>query len=293
MKQDNKKLYESIMTSVAKEVKKALNENKEDYSIAQKIFREITSDLDTKCFLDIVWRDGENDSQSSYTLYSNGSFASTINEGSKKILSFENKCFDGDIVFDTNSNIINNIMELEQSDSKKYGYIIFEKEKLIRSKNQPVYIFYIKLSDFGIEFIKSLMDKRDERFNRDKNQNPDKLEAKLSDLNVYGRMNKFLSKKYGLSNFAIEDIKYMCENFAYTLLDYIEHDNVDNGDFEDDDWDVTKYPKHRGYGPMGGFGPIGFGRRGHVNIKKVRDISKRIETTVFEILEDIKNNKNL
>ena len=62
MKQDNKKLYESIMTSVAKEVKKALNENKEDYSIAQKIFREITSDLDTKCFLDIVWRDGENDS---------------------------------------------------------------------------------------------------------------------------------------------------------------------------------------------------------------------------------------
>ena len=32
MKRDNKKaLYESIMTSVAREVKKALNESKEDY----------------------------------------------------------------------------------------------------------------------------------------------------------------------------------------------------------------------------------------------------------------------
>jgi len=32
MKQDNKKLYESIMASVAKEVKKALNESPDNYS---------------------------------------------------------------------------------------------------------------------------------------------------------------------------------------------------------------------------------------------------------------------
>ena len=43
MKKDNKKaLYESIMTSVAKEVKKTLNENREDYSIARQLFDKTT-----------------------------------------------------------------------------------------------------------------------------------------------------------------------------------------------------------------------------------------------------------
>ena len=43
MKQDKKKLYESIMTSVAKEVKKVLNEN--EYSDAIQKMEEIEKEM--------------------------------------------------------------------------------------------------------------------------------------------------------------------------------------------------------------------------------------------------------
>ena len=283
---DNKKaLYESIMTSVAKEVKKVLNENKEDYSIARNIYDMVTkADSDNPMYLDVAIRQGFGN-WSTRNLFSKNVYGN--DKDSAEILNFSNECFDGGIITSQDANIIRKLTEIEKDENCK-GYIVFEEEPYVRGKKTPVYKFVVKLTEVGANLANDITNKRKTRYD-DKYNNTDQLEKKLTDLNVSDRMNKFLSKKYGISYFAIEDIKYMCEDFAYMLLSQVKRDNMDNPDFEDDDWDVTKFPKRKGYGPMG-YGPMGFGRHGHIDDKKVRDISKRIETTVFEILEDIKKN---
>ena len=248
MKSDNKKaLYESIMTSVAKEVKKALNENKEYYSIARNIYDMVTkANSDYSMYLDLAIRE-EPGWWRTRTLFSKNTYGNNID--SAEILNFSNECFDGDIITGSNAAIIKKITEMEKDESCK-GYIVFEEVPYVRGKQVSVYKFLIKLTDAGVNLANDIANKRETRRD-DKHKNTDQLERKLTDLNVSGRMNKFLTKKYGISYFAIEDIIYMSDKIAYKLLDIIKNDKIDN--------------------------------------KIVRDVSKKIEVALFKILEDLKN----
>jgi hypothetical protein len=132
MKSDNKKaLYESIMSSVAKEVKKALNENKEDYSIARNIYDMITKDdSDNSMYLEVVLRHGS--SWSTRILFSKNVYGQK-NKDSAEILNFSNECFDGNVISDSNTTIIEKLTEMEKDKSCK-GYIVFEEVPYVRGK---------------------------------------------------------------------------------------------------------------------------------------------------------------
>ena len=263
MKSDNKKaLYESIMTSVAKEVKKALNENKEDYSIARNIYDIVTkNDSGNTMYLDVVLR--QESGWSTHTLFSKNVYGN--DKDSAEILNFSNDCFDGDIITDSNAAIIRKLTEMENDESCK-GYIVFEELPYVRGKKVSTYKFVIKLTDDGVNLANDITNKRKIRQD-DKYNNTDQLERKLTDLNVSGRMNKYLSKKYGISYFAIEDVKFMSDKIAYKLLDIIKNDKIDNNG----DMVLKKF------------------RYNHFDNKIVRDVSNKIEIALFKILEDLKN----
>jgi len=158
---DTKKLYEHIMASVAKEVKKALNENKEDYSIARNIYDMVTkADSGNSMFLDVALR--QESGWSTYTLFSKNVIGQS--RDSAEILNFSNECFDGDIITDSNAAIIRKLTEMEEDKSCK-GYIVFEEEPYLRGKKTPVYKFVIKLTETGANLANDITNKRDARRN--------------------------------------------------------------------------------------------------------------------------------
>ena len=138
MKRDNKKvLYESIMTSVAREVKKVLNESSGDHSIAQNFYNkaeEYSQTTKNKCFINVHWTD-ENGNIYSEIIKR---FFESVQPDKNLLPNLTNDCFDGDIIYGDNFKR-NNISYIE------LGEFIIDKSKFINKT-----IFRINLSEKGI-----------------------------------------------------------------------------------------------------------------------------------------------
>lgn len=213
MKRDNKKaLYESIMTSVAKEVKKVLNEST-DYSIAQNFYNkaeEYSQASDGKYFIGVHWTD-ENGNIYSEILKR---FYETVQSDKNLLLNLTNDCFDGDIIYGDNfkrSNI---------------SYIELVKFSVGKSKLINKTIFRINLSEKGNQYLNKIMEKKYNRY-QEKYKSPDKLAYK-NELNGNGTLAdqrttellKFLDTKYNLNYGGIQRIKYTCDLLSNDLIKY-------------------------------------------------------------------------
>ena len=284
MKKDNKKsLYESIMTSVAKEVKKALNENREDYSIAKQLFDKTTEifqeeELTELDFLELkvvysqmysVYSQMYRHSQTYFYSQAPLGQASEGYKGRKadsvdKILKLSNKCFDGNIIYDQET--INNELDKcwkEENGQNVVSYILLVKYTGTKKK----YYLFAKLNEFGNNSILKLFDI----------PQPNKIENKLAAFcNDCGT-------KFNLNEQEIYYIKKTTATFINDITNnYIE--------LEDIDWEHNKHNRNM----AGKFNNFGFNQHSnnmiHVFDNIINDKQKFIQfKNIFKCLAESYN----
>lgn len=103
MKKNNKKaLYENVMAVVAKEIKKALNESSDDYSIIREFYNLADEYAKDKCDAHVtayVVHSHNMMSNIDTRTYENGKIVKKYKYWDGYLESLTNDCFDGDITF--------------------------------------------------------------------------------------------------------------------------------------------------------------------------------------------------
>lgn len=221
MKKDKKALYESVMNIVAKEIKKALTEGVDDYSIAREIYRKAkeysdTNKNDVYYIIMHVWHEeGKGLSTLPIAMFNTElSKFNTNRQPKDQILGFTNDCFDGEIIERENA-LFNAISKFEEN---RESWISFEGSKVV---------FCIKLSDIGIDKCRQLLKTRDERWERNKygrdpltQTMPQRMDLHRFKKKVKQMEQDYLSfmkyeKEYEIPVFYIEELRSKIEKILY------------------------------------------------------------------------------
>ena len=206
MKKDNKKaLYESIMTSVAKEVKKALNESSNDYSIIREFYNladEYAKDKRDAHVTAYVVHSHNMMSTLETRTYENGKIIKKYKYWDGYLDSLTNDCFDGKITFGDK-------LPGGEYQSKIYFSAKSEDNYTLsrgKYKNYPEKIyFYIKLSEKGVKALEEIDKKKEERSYNKYNFEKD----------IETRKSEYISKKYGgLSPIVLDDIENLSDHLV-------------------------------------------------------------------------------